>query len=418
MSVSETAIFGDVEELSRRYGTPLVVYSEHMLNANAVMLQQAISPHAQIAYSVKANPAPKIIKFFADQGFMIEVVSQGELQLVVSLGVDSKTVIFNGPAKSREDISAAIDEKIFILFAESIGEIRRIASIKRKSAQLNVGIRVNPESLHTSSVLKMGGLSSQFGIDESDIPEAIRLIESEGLRYGGLMMYAGSQCSDAATITRHTDELMVIETRLRGMGLPPAPILDFGGGFPVSESSSDSPLDIDELKSSLGGLFCESCLFQSHEKPQAIFESGRYLVGKAGLLVAKVLDVKTSQGKRYAVLDAGLNVIGVRQMSYRDAPPLVEVLRGCAKDELSEVCLVGPSCTPIDVVHPAIMAPSLEEGDLVVMPHFGAYTLSYSAINFCGRPIPAEILVRENGHVELVRHRGRLENACGVGYEV
>jgi diaminopimelate decarboxylase len=200
------------------------------------------------------------------------------------------------------------------------------------------------------------------------------------------------------------------------MGLPAPTIIDFGGGFGVPEDESEPELDLSQLKKGMERIFNQEVeKLTNLGLQQTVFESGRYLVSRAGMYVASVVDVKRSRGKQFAILDGGINNLGIRQLMYRTFEPQLEVwMRSGQKGELTT--FVGPTCTPIDIVHKGIEVPDIKVGDLVIIHNFGAYSISYSPVHFCGHPWPAEVLVRADGSYRLVRRRGRLEESCGLGY--
>ena len=410
--------FGDISLLAERYDTPLVLYSEEVLVQNVKSLLGALPKNCELAYSIKANPNPGIIRILAGHGLLAEVASHGELMRALMSGIPGSRLLLGGPAKSVDAIAAALNSRASAILIESATDLERVIRvIGQVNSSINVLMRINPQRLGTLPTLKMTGVPSQFGVDEARLLDLIAACKEGSACYGGLFLYAGSQHLQATEIVANTKYLADLALRLSEDGLAPARILDFGGGFGVPEDSSQSPLNLQTLKAGLAAVFCDSIpQLKDRGLERTIFESGRYLVGTAGILVARVLDVKWSHGRRFAILDSGINHLGIRQLLYRTFEPEIEVLGRRSEESNEETVLVGPTCTPIDIVANKCKAANITTGDLIIMRDFGAYTISYSATQFCGHPWPAEVLVKQDGRHILLRRRGLPEEACGLGY--
>jgi len=403
--------------LAERHGTPLVVYSEAVLLQSVARLRAALPDSSSLAYSIKANPNPSILRRLVGLGLMAEAASAGELALALNSGVSASMLLVGGPAKQRDAIEASARAGVAGVLVESVADLARVrAASQEAAATLDVILRVNPARLSSTSALRMGGLASPFGIDEELLPEVIRRCDGGSVRYAGLFLYAGSQHFSADDIVENTRYLCRLCRRLCAEGFPAPRVLDFGGGFGVPEDASQPELDLRSLRDGLDCVFSEEVEDLARlGLERTIFESGRYVVSRAGVYVTRVLDVKHSHGKAFAILDGGVNNLGIRQMLYRTFEPELEVW-GREDGQSEPITIVGPTCTPIDVVHKEARLPRLRIGDLIVMRNFGAYTTSYSAVHFCGHPWPAEVLVTVGNNEQVLRRRGLLEEACGLGY--
>lgn len=410
--------FGKIPYLAEKYGTPLVLYSEALLNQHVRSLTKALPELSSLAYSIKANPNPSLLCRMHRLGLMAEAASEGELALALKAGVTPENLFLGGPAKKRDAVALAVEVGLSAILVESLNDLRLVRSVAKDAGRpIDVLLRVNPIRLSSQSVLRMTGVPSPFGIDEEQLPDVLRACEEETARYAGLFLYAGSQHFSAADIVANTRYLCLLADKLFREGFPAPRILDFGGGFGVPEDTSQPELDLVELRQGLGSVF-EECVapLTGRGLQRTVFESGRYLVSQAGIYVTRVMDLKRSRGRLFAVLNGGINNLGIRQMLYRTFEPRIEVW-GWTTDGGSEtVTLVGPTCTPIDVVHKGCDLPPLKVGDLIVIRDFGAYTTSYSPIHFCGHPWPAEVLVANDGSSHLLRRRGLRDESCGVGY--
>lgn len=410
--------FGDLSEIAKEYGTPVIVYSEAILSDNVRRLQNSLPRSSNIAYSIKANPNPTILKILTHKGLMAEAASVGELSLAFRSGVKSNNLLLGGPAKKIEALNLAVSSRVAAVLVESANDLAHVKDCAKKTQRkVDILLRVNPNQLLSRSTLRMGGVPSPFGIDEDHLPKVLKMCDGTTVRYAGLFMYAGSQHFSAADIVDNTRHLCRLCQKLYANGFPAPEVLDFGGGFGVPEDASQPELDLEMLHKGLAQVYHEEIekLIKLGLR-RTIFESGRYLVSSAGIYVTRVLDIRSSHGKRFAILDGGINNLGIRQLLYRTFEPEIEIW-GVKVGEMAEpTTIVGPTCTPIDVVHKEAYLPGLKIGDLVVIRNFGAYTISYSAVHFCGHPWPAEVFNMTNGTTQLVRRRAMLEEACGLGY--
>lgn len=312
----------------------------------------------------------------------------------------------------------AVDVGLSAILIESLNDLKIVRSVAKKAGRpINVLLRVNPICLSSQAVLRMTGVPSPFGIDEEQIPKVLRACEEKSARYAGLFLYAGSQHFRASDIVANTKYLCLLAERLIRDGFPAPRVLDFGGGFGIPEDDSQHELDLEELRKGLNSVFdeCVTPLIE-HGLQDTVFESGRYLVSRSGIYITRIMDLKRSRGKLFALLDGGINNLGIRQLLYRTFEPKIDVWGRRSDVRPEMVTLVGPTCTPIDVVHKGCELPKLQVGDLIVIKDFGAYTTSYSPIHFCGHPWPAEVLVASDGTSHLLRRRGLRDESCGVGY--
>ncbi len=419
MITSQVTAGVDIENLANIYQTPFVVYSESQLLQNVADMKTTIPDSAELIYSLKANPNPTIMQILAAQGLIIDVASTGELVHALQYGIPAKQIIFGGPGKSPEGIKIALEAGILAFNVESKQELLLL----RKYSELlptktKVMLRVNPQLSAVEAVLRMGGVASPFGIEEEDLDEAIALCSPDLVEYAGLFVYAGSQYLKAEDIAANTKYLLkvIADRSLTNPHNPPISMLDFGGGFGVPESDQQPGLDLDRLRQELKVLFKELPANLQATLQRIFFESGRFITASAGVFVTTVMDIKISRGKKFVIVDGGNNNLGVKQPQYRVFEPSIWIAGRKAEIPVEEVTIVGSTCTPLDVVHKGIKLPEVCIGDRLVIDHCGAYLLSFSPLNFCGHPVPAEVLIRTSGESLLIRERGKLTEACGVGF--
>lgn len=401
------------------FGTPLFLYNQSDIVSAAKSLMQALPGKARLLYSIKANPNPAILKLLAQTGLLFEVASEGELHHILNIGIKSESIVFSGQGKSIEGIQLAVEKSVKVINVESIRELSDIKlCCERLGKRQSVMLRVNPKMDNHNSVLKMGGVPSPYGIDEEQIEGVIANFHSNNVQIVGLFMYAGSQYFDENSILDNTAYLLDLAYSIHQRLHISMSSLDFGGGFGIPEDKSEKELDLIKLSEGMCRLFANEKINWLGEHCDLFFESGRFLVAKSAVYIARVVDAKMSRGVRYVILDGGINNLGIKQLQYRTFEPKVTVL---SKDvaEKEYVTIVGPTCTPIDIVCKNVLLPKINIGDLIMIEDCGAYSAYFSPIYFCGHDSPAEVLYHDiEDKIMLIKSRGDKCYACGYGFIV
>ena len=399
----------NIADIVKKFSTPLIIYTANELNNRIIELQSALPVGSRLLYSVKANPNPFVLNQCNQAGLGFEVASVGELQHVIKSKIHPDKIVLGGPLKSKEAILRGIQNNILFYNVESEQDLQNI--LCASDQRLNISIRINPDFSNRNSVIKMGGISSQFGIDENNVIPLIRKYKND-ININGLFMYAGSQFFDAQNIIQNTSFLIEFAEKHKDE-FNQLDFLDFGGGFGVPESSSQSGLNMNILKTGLADLFKDKKQFLDRVKYK-FFESGRYLTTTSATLVSTVLDIKYSKGKKYIILDTGINHLGLKLLDRRHELS-ISTVKEYANN--SPAILTGSTCTPIDIIQCEVDFPNVAVGDLVLIHNVGAYTTILSPYNFCGFTYPADVAVDTHGNVSLIRERGDIENSCGMGYK-
>jgi diaminopimelate decarboxylase len=257
-----------------------------------------------------------------------------------------------------------------------------------------VALRLNPDFELRGAGMRMGGGPQPFGIDLEQAPELLSRIAAEGLHFEGFHVYAGSQVLKgpllAQTIERSVEMLLGLEASL------PSEVLhvNLGGGWGIPYLANDAPLELGPVTEALQAA--QARLGTAWPRARPVIELGRYLVGEAGVYVARVLDRKVSRGELFIVTDGGLHqhlaaTGNLGQVLRRHFPVAI----GNRLDEPAQECanVVGPLCTPLDVLARQQTLPRTEIGDLVVVFQSGAYGASASPQAFLGHPPCTEVLV-------------------------
>jgi diaminopimelate decarboxylase len=398
-----------VSRIAGEYGTPLFVYDASVLKAKWSNLRRALPERVEIYYSVKANPSPAIVKTFLSLGCGLEIASGGELYLALAAGCPADRIVFAGPGKQDSEIRDFLEAGGGEIHVESLNEARRlIAASDALGRNVSAAVRINPSSEVQGGAMRMGGKSAPFGVDEEEMESVVATLQSSSLvRVGGVHIFAGTQILDAAVLgaqyRKCIDLARAVAKNLKG----PLTTVDFGGGLGIPYFEGDQELDLEAYGREVRDLLA-TLEGETFASTQFIVEPGRYLAGEAGIYVARVLDVKSSRGKSYAVLDGGMNHHlaasgNLGQVIKRNFP--VAVLNRLGEPNRQTVDVVGPLCTPLDVLARNVDLPPVRFGDLVGVFQSGAYARSASPLGFLSHPTPPEVLVSEGKH-SAIRRRG------------
>lgn len=379
---------------ARAGGTPFFAYDRELLTRRVAELRTALPTAVELHYAIKANPMPALVQHLAPQLDGLDVASAGELAVALNAGCRSENISFAGPGKSQEELAQAVAAGA-LLNVESVREVRTLAEIASRTGwPARVAVRVNPDFELKSSGMRMGGGSKQFGVDAEEVPGLLKEVRSLGLAFEGFHIFAGSQNLRAEAIVEAQRLSFELALRLAEYAPVTPRILNLGGGFGIPYFPGDTRLDLAPVGDNLAQLVDET----TTRMPGArlALELGRYLVGEAGIYVCRVVDRKISRGQGFLICDGGLNhhlaASGNFGQVLRKNFPVAIGNRMNA--EASEpVNVVGPLCTPLDLLADRMPLAEAAPGDFVVVFQSGAYGASASPQAFLGHPLPRELLV-------------------------
>ncbi len=382
-------------ELARRVGrTPFYAYDRNLITQRVKLLRQHLPAEVHLHYAIKANPMPEVVRHLTALMDGLDVASAGELRVALATGARPGAISFAGPGKTDAELAEALTAGI-IVNLESERELERIAVLGRsRSARPRVAVRVNPDFELKSSGMKMGGGSKQFGVDAERVPAMLGRIGQLGLDFQGFHIFSGSQNLRADAIAQAQEKTIELALKLAEHAPSPVRLLNIGGGFGIPYFPGERPLDIATVGANLLRLLNGT----KRRLPEAriVVELGRYLVGEAGIYVCGVIDRKISRGQVFLVTDGGLHhhlaASGNFGQVIRKNYPVV-VGNHVVGGERETVSVVGPLCTPLDLLADNMEMAKAEVGDLVVVFQSGAYGLTASPTAFLSHEPPAEVLV-------------------------
>ncbi|MCX9148824.1 pyridoxal-dependent decarboxylase, exosortase A system-associated [Erythrobacter sp. WG] len=392
----ELAIGGrKASELVAEAGTtPLFVYSRAMLDSRVAELRAALPARIGVNYAVKANPHPAVIAYMAGLVDGFDIASAGELALCREAGIDPARISFAGPGKSDAELEAAIAAGV-TLNCESEGEGARALAIGARIGRApRIAVRVNPSFVMTGSGMKMGGGAKQFGVDAERVPALARELIAGGAEWRGLHIFTGSQTLSADAIIEAQANVLKLAAELADAIGAPLPKLNMGGGLGIPYFPGDTPVDLARIGAALTERTRD--LPPVLSQTELCMELGRYLVGEAGVYLARVIDRKESHGVTFLVTDGGLHHQLAASGNFgtvvrRNYPSAIATRYGAEPTE--EVNIVGCLCTPLDRLADNAFMPRADVGDLVAVFCAGAYGATASPSAFLGHGPAAEMLV-------------------------
>lgn len=374
--------------------TPFYAYDRRLLTLRMTELRAALPAGIRVHYAIKANPMPALVGHMAGIADGLDVASAGEMRVALDAGSPPQAISFAGPGKRRTELEQAVAAGV-LLNVESFREVRELADISsRLGWPARVAVRVNPDFELKSSGMKMGGGPKQFGVDAEQVPDLLHEIGQLGLAFEGFHLFAGSQNLKAEAIVEAQQKSFELALRLADHSPSAVKSLNLGGGFGIPYFPGETHLDLAPIGANLAEIV--SAAGQRLPEAELTLELGRYLVGEAGIYVCRVIDRKLSRGLVFIVTDGGMHhhlaASGNFGQVIRKNYP-VAVGNRMAEGAGEATSVVGPLCTPLDLLADRVSLPPAMPGDLVVVYQSGAYGPSASPAAFLHHPSSVEVLV-------------------------
>lgn len=372
-------------DLAARVGTPAYVYSSQSLLANYRAYDESFGelPHT-VCYAVKANSSLGILALLAKAGAGFDIVSGGELYRVMRAGGDPAKVVFSGVGKTAGEVDYALESGIHMFNCESEPELALIDALAaRRGVKAGFAIRVNPDvDASTHPYISTGLREHKFGIDIADA-EAVyeRARDLPNLTAEGVSCHIGSQLMDTNPILEATERVLALVERLRAKGFAIGQI-DLGGGLGVAYQAHEQAPEI-------RGFVAQVRARLEGRGLRVTIEPGRSIVGRAGVLLTRVLYRKKSAEKEFVVVDAAMNDL-IRPSLYRSHHEIIPLRKTGRPEIVADV--VGPVCETGDFLARGRNMANAAPGDYLAVETAGAYGFVQSS-NYNSRPRAPEILV-------------------------
>jgi len=384
-----------LRELKNRAGqTPFFAYDRAMLNRRVSQLRELFPAGISLHYAMKANPMPAVVQHMATLVDGLDVASVKELRVALDTGTSPHDISFAGPGKRLVELEAAIETGVCIN-VESETEMQRCVELSAKLGKAaRVAVRVNPDFELKTSGMKMGGRPTAFGVDAERVPAMLKVMGREGLDFQGFHIYNGSQNLKPDSLIDAQNQTVELGIRLSEHAPSPVKMFNIGGGFGIPYFPGDQALDLQPVADNLQRLLPH--VKQHLPEAEIIIELGRYFVGEAGIYVAEVVDRKVSRGEVFLITDGGLHhhlaATGNFGQFIRKNYP-VAVGNRMTQPATETVNVVGPLCTPLDLLGSKVQLPRADVGDLIVVFLSGAYGATASPGGFLSHPEVVEMLV-------------------------
>ncbi len=406
----------DLAAVARLYGTPTYVYSAATMADNFHRLQRNLAGlDLQVCYAMKACSSLAVLRHFANLGSGFDLVSGGELRRVIAAGAQVRTSVFAGVGKTEAEIKLALENGIYAFHVESEPELARINHVAGQlGVKAPIAIRINPDvDAHTHAKITTGKSDNKFGIPLAHAAAAYEAAAKlKNLQIRGVQMHIGSQLTEIGPFVEAVRKVTPFVTELKanygieyfsiggGMGIVYRDALASGqAAWWDAQPAAQRPLTPETYGAALTPLLAPLGL-------KILLEHGRFMVGNAGVLLARVEHLKRGAGKNFLIVDAAMNDL-VRPAMYDSHHEIVPVHRDSSRRALV-ADIVGPICESGDCFAKDRQIQSVGEGELVAFMSAGAYG-HVMASRYNTRGLPAEVMVNGSAF-ELVNARETFEH--------
>lgn len=391
-----------LETFAEKVKTPFYLYSTRQLltNFNGFYEQAKEQglPAPLVCFALKANPNLELLKALAGAGSGADIVSVGELRRALEAGIDPQKIVFSGVGKRPEEINEALaagNEGIYSFNVESVEEIDDIVTEAKKLGRVaQVAFRLNPKvNARTHKHISTGFKTHKFGILAEDVLEAAKKYKDNShIKFMGLSVHIGSQLTCMEATTEALEAACTLFQKLRELLNQPLEFIDVGGGLGVDYSPSDKEIYTPPKEYM---LVIKKTLDRMLQEPpkRIVFEPGRVIAARAGMLVTRVIRKKQSEGHQFIIVDGGMNDF-VRTSLYEAYHELMPAV--IHSEEKTIVDVVGPICETADCFATGRELTPIEKGDLLGVADTGAYGFSMAS-RYNMRELPPEIVVHEDG---------------------
>ncbi|MSU70080.1 MAG: diaminopimelate decarboxylase [Opitutaceae bacterium] len=405
----------DLAAVAQLYGTPTYVYSAATITDNYTRLQRGLAGlDVQICYAMKANSNLALLRHFANLGAAFDLVSGGEVRRVLAAGADVKRSVFAGVGKTEAEIKLALENGVFALHVESEPELARINHVAGKlGVKAPIAIRINPDvDAHTHAKITTGKSDNKFGIPLKHAAAAYEAAAKyPHLALTGVQMHIGSQLTSVAPYVEAVEKVAPLAAALKakygityfsiggGMGIVYRDALASGQQAWWDALPADQrPLTPETYGAALVPLLQPLGL-------KILLEHGRFLVGNAGVLLARVEHLKRGAKKNFLVVDAAMNDL-VRPAMYDSYHEIVPLHRDSSRRALT-ADIVGPICESGDCFAKDRQIQEVGEGEHIAFMSAGAYGYTMAS-RYNTRGMAAEVLV-QGSKFELINARETFE---------
>lgn len=380
-------------DAAAQHGTPSYVYLEPIIIRQCERLRHLFSDlPVRLLYAMKANSAPAVLRTIRDQGFGLEVVSEGELALALRVGFSPELILFSANNMTDDEMHYAVESRVLL----NIGELSRLERYGKAYPGTEVSVRLNPQvgAGHHEHVITAGS-RSKFGIPLEQAPEVRRILDEYDLKLAGLHQHIGSGILETGDFARAIEVLLEAAPEFRNFRF-----LNFGGGLGIPYRPEEKSLDLEAYRRRILPMLhgFRTGRFSDIEYR---FEPGRYLLAEAGVLVIQVNTIKEANGRVFIGTNSGMGHL-VRPSIYGAYHEIVNLSNPDGATRRYDVA--GNICESGDLFATDREIAQIREGDFLSVMDAGAYGMSMAS-TYNLRPLPAEVYIRTDGTQDVIRPR-------------
>ena len=387
------------ENLIKKFGSPIYCYSNKRLIDNINHFKNSFKSFSPlICFSVKSNYNSIILRIIKEQGLGADVVSDGELKKVLSLGFKPNKIVYSGVGKKFDELNFAISKNILLINVESENELKNIEKLARKfGKKVNIGLRLNPNiDAKTNTKISTGRIQDKFGLGGKDIIKILKKYKnSKNIKIKCLSVHIGSQI----TQNKPYDNVLTAITKILSNSKYKFEYIDLGGGMGIKYKKKTKKLDYLKLSKNI-------YKFSKKNNCKIIFEPGRSIVGNTAVLLTKVIYIKKSSKKKFVIIDAGMNDL-IRPALYGATHEIIPLTKKSYRSSNSHD-FVGPICETSDRFLKTKNYQKISEGDNLAIKDVGAYGIVLTS-NYNLRPRPIEIIIK-NSNVKKISKKQKLND--------
>ena len=387
------------ENLIKKYGSPIYCYSTKRLVDNINNFKNSFkSFNPLICFSVKSNYNSTILKIIKEYGLGADVVSDGELKKVLSLGFKPNRIVYSGVGKKFEELKFAISKNILLINVESESELKNIEKLAQKfRKKVNIGLRLNPNiDAKTNTKISTGRMQDKFGLNGSDIIKILKKFNnSKNIKIKCLSVHIGSQI----TQNKPYNNVLVAITKILTKSKYKFEYIDLGGGMGIKYTKANKKIDYSKLSKNI-------YKFSRKNNCKIIFEPGRSIVGNTAVLLTKVIYIKKTSNKKFVIIDAGMNDL-IRPALYNASHDIIPLTKKSSRNSSSHD-FVGPICETSDSFLKTKNYQKINEGDNLAIKDVGAYGIVLSS-NYNLRPRPVEFIIK-NSKIKMISKKQSLND--------
>ncbi len=377
-----------VSKLSKKYGTPLYIYSQKKIISNFNAYENGFKNiDSIICYALKANSNHNILRLLASLGAGADIVSGGELQKALDAGINPQKIVYSGVGKTSAEIEFALKSDILMFNAESFEEAENIDKIAKKlKKKARISFRVNPDvDAHTHKHITTGKFGTKFGVMYEDAFELYtNASKMKNIEIVGIDSHIGSQILDFTPFKLAAEKISKLIDKLEEAGIK-TKYIDIGGGLGIKYKKEDKPQTPAELKKAVMSVYSK------YKDKVIIVEPGRSIVGDAGIITGQVIYRKTTGNKNFIITNIGMNDL-IRPALYDAYHNVLPVKKTSKKQVVADI--VGPICESDDFIAKDRKFPLLEQGEFIAVECAGAYGRAMAS-EYNSRKIAEEIIVED-----------------------